>query len=169
MLNRTGRQPLTWVLLVLVAVSAVVGMAQGEEEDPADRPPTVHTDAAALEQAAVDAVRAFLREDAAAAREALDRVDGATRRLDRERDAALGDDLLTYEQAFHVTLDRAREMAGKRKLEESFNHFVWVQRACVTCHGIAREQGLLPADPISSASREDSGSPSPASEAKPSR
>ena len=168
MLNRTGRQPLIFVLLVFAAIAAMTAVARGAGES-ADPPAAVHTDAAALEQAAVDTARAFLLEDAEAAREALDRVEGATRRLDRERDAALGDDLLTYEQGFHVTLDRAREMAGKQRLEEAFNHFVWVQRACITCHGIAREQGLLPAGPIRSASRGDSESPNPASEARPSQ
>jgi len=72
-------------------------------------------------------------------------METATRRLDREADEAYGSDLITYEMAFHVTLDRAREFAVRRDLENAFHQFVWVQRACVTCHGLAREQGLLPA------------------------
>lgn len=168
MLNRASRHALFWILLVLAAIVAGVATAQGEEE-PANRPEPVHTDAAELEQAAVDTARAFLREDATAARNAMDRIEGATRRLDHERDAALGEELLNFEQAFHVTLDRSRELAGKQRLEDAFNHFVWVQRACVSCHGIARDQGLLPSGPLRSASHGDSGSPNPESGSKPSQ
>ena len=59
-------------------------------------------------------------------------------------------------------------------LEDAFNQFVWVQRACVTCHGMAREKGFLPArkppeqDP-SSASPADSESPNRSSATIPSR
>jgi hypothetical protein len=105
----------------------------------------VHRDAQALEDGVLEATRAFLREDAPAFRAEMDRMEAATRRLDREADAAYGPDLLTYEQAFHVTLDRAREFAARGDLENAFHQFVWVQRACVTCHGLAREKALLPA------------------------
>ena len=152
---------------LLLSVAVARQSAAPDEDDPGGAPRPVHVDAAALLEAAGEATRAFLREDAVAARAALDRMEHSTRRLDRERDAGFGSDLLTYEQAFHVTLDRSRESAGKGQLESAFNHFVWVQRACVTCHGIARDQGLLPEGPLSSASPADSGSPSPASGATP--
>jgi hypothetical protein len=106
--------------------------------------PSIHRDARALEDATLAVTRALLREDAEAARNALDLMARHTRRLDRLEDEALGSDILSFDHGFHVTLGRSRELAGKGNLEEAFNQFVWVQRSCVGCHRLAREQGLLP-------------------------
>lgn len=133
-------------LLVPLALFAQAASRQpaGDQES-ASEPSPVHRDARALEDGVLEATRAFLREDAAAFRAGLDRMDAATRRLDREADAAYAPDLITYERAFHVTLDRAREFVARGDLENAFHQFAWVQRACITCHALAREQGLLPA------------------------
>ena len=144
---------IAWVLLgAAMALSAAGGPPGSAEREASGAVPAllVHRDPREVLEGTVEAARAYLLEDATAMRAALDRIERATRRLDRERDAALGKDLLVYEQAFHETLDRAREMSGKGDLEKAFNQFVWTQRACVTCHGIARDEGRLPPAPLSS-------------------
>jgi hypothetical protein len=134
-------------LLVPVAL-----FAQAASREPAADPESasellpVHRDTHSLEDGVLDATRGFLREDPAAFRAGLDRMEAATRRLDREADAAYDSELITYERAFHVTLDRAREFVARGDLDNAFHQFVWVQRSCLTCHQLAREQGLLPAD-----------------------
>jgi hypothetical protein len=90
------------------------------------------------------ATRGFVEEDPVAVREALDRLKEHSPPLARERDAAYGHEILSFDQAFHVTIDRSREHAMAGYMEDSFNQFVWVQRACITCHGMAREKGFLP-------------------------
>lgn len=135
------------VIVLLSALVVLLAHAAGDppgEEAVSPVLPSVHLDVRAVEEGVLEATRAFLREDPAAFRRGLDRVETATRRLDREADEAYGSDLITYEKAFHVTLDRAREFAIRGDLENAFHQFVWVQRACITCHGLAREQGLLP-------------------------
>lgn len=132
-------------LLVPLALFAQAAGRQpaADPESASERLP-VHRDARSLEDGVLEATRAFLREDPAAFRAGLDRMEAATRRLDREADAAYDPDLITYERAFHVTLNRAREFVARGDLDNAFHQFVWVQRACVTCHELAREQGLLP-------------------------
>lgn len=105
----------------------------------------LHGDAKNIEQAVLDATRAFMREDSAAARKALDRLANESRELAPEDDARYGSAVLNYNRALRVTLDRARESAGKGELEPAFDQFVWVQRTCRICHGLARERGLLAA------------------------
>lgn len=137
---------IAWVVLMAVLVLPVPASDDPPGESTTaggEAMPKVHLEPSELVDGAVEAVRAYLLEDAPAMRAALDRIEQATRRLDRERDEALGSDLIIYEQAFHETLDRAREASIRGQLEEAFNQFVWTQRACVTCHGIARDQGLL--------------------------
>ena len=136
-----------WILSVLVFLAALASPAGGqppEGESNGEELQPVHRDTVVLERSSLEAIRSFLREDPVAARRALDQVDRNTRRLDRFADAAYGEEMIVFEQAFHVTLDRARELAGKRRLEDAFNQFVWVQRSCIVCHGLARKQGLLP-------------------------
>ena len=140
---------LAGIALVLVPVAL---LAQATGDHPADaarsvdelRP--VHLDTQALVQGVLEATRAFLREDAAAFRAGLDRVEAASRELDREADAGYGSDLINYEQAFRVTLDRARELAVRGQLESAHRQFGWAQRGCVTCHGMARDRGLYPVE-----------------------
>ena len=114
------------------------------------------------------ATRAFLVEDGVTARAELDALKRESPPLDRDRDAVYGSEILSFDQAFHTTIDRAREYALAGRLADGFNQLVWVERACVTCHGMARKQGLL-ATPASSASPADSGSPSRSSAPTPSR
>jgi len=144
------QHPLVLFGLAALAVPLIVlAAAQGDqpagEGDPAGKPLPVHRDVQALEDGVLQATRAFLREDPQGVRDSLQRIETATRRLDPEADEAYGSDLIVYEQAFHVTLDRSREFVIRGDMENGFNQFVWVQRACITCHGLAREQGLLPA------------------------
>jgi hypothetical protein len=147
--------PLLVLGCVLAAALGIAGDAEPPEAspDPAEQPVRVHSDPDELVNGAADAVRAYLLEDSRAMRAALDRIERSTRRLDPTRDEDLGEGLVRYEQAFHETLDRAREYSIKGRLEDAFNQFVWTQRACVTCHGIAREQGLMEPGPVAPASR----------------
>jgi len=151
---------------LLFAAALVTAIARAD--DPAGETPAgprpVHVDAPRVVEHVLGATRAFLAEDGAAAREQLDALKRESPPLDRERDEAYGHEILSFDQAFHVTIDRSREFATAGKLEDAFNQFVWVQRACVTCHGMARERGFL-----SSASPVDSGSPSRSSATTPSR
>lgn len=102
--------------------------------------PSPHVDPKGLEQSVLDATLAFLRDDAASARAALDRVEAGCRRLGDGEDAPeIVPDLVTYDRAFHVALTVSRELAGRGDLTKSFDQFVWVQRGCRTCHGIARD------------------------------
>lgn len=104
----------------------------------------MHADVAALERAVVDATLAFIRSDLRAAREALDRADAGCRRLRSEEDPSYPSDLVTYDQAFHTTIDMAREFSTRGALDRAFDQFVWMQKACRTCHEIARGKGFLP-------------------------
>lgn len=134
------------LLVPLVLFAQVAGDHPADTARSVDELQPVHVDTQALVQGVLEATRAFLREDAVAFRAGLDRVETATRELDREADAGYGSDLIIYEQAFRVTLDRARELAARGKLESAHRQFGWVQRSCVTCHGMARERGLLPVE-----------------------
>jgi hypothetical protein len=128
--------------LALLALAAVLALSGVEAEEKL-RP--IHNDPQALEEGVLSAVRAYLHEDTAAMRRSFDLMEQSTRRIDRERDAAYGSEIINWEQGFHGTIDRGRELSGKGKLEESFNQLVWAQRACVSCHQAARKNGFLPA------------------------
>jgi len=119
------------VLLLALAVRA---------QEPAPQP--VHRDSAKLLEAVGDAARAHAIEDLAAMGTALDRIDANTRPLGDADRAVYGARTVNYDQAFHVTLDRARQLLAGGDLENAFNQFVWVQRACVVCHADARESGV---------------------------
>ena len=138
--------------MVLVGLACAAG-GVASRADEAGRPPAVqatppaavaaripdpHTDPRALEQAVLDATLAFLREDAAAARAALDRVEAGCQRL-ADRDEA-APELRTYDRGFHSAVDIARELATRGNIDESFHHFTWVQRGCRSCHRLAREE-----------------------------
>jgi hypothetical protein len=137
---------------VLIASLAIISAAEepSSEQDGSTKPRAVHADAQAVIQRVVDATRAFLAEDSEAARLALDDLKRQSPPLDRERDEAYGHEMLSFDQAFHITIDRSREYALAGHMEDSFNQFVWVQRACITCHGMARDKGFLPPRPEAS-------------------
>jgi len=142
---RTGKS--WWVLIPTIGVLISGGVPAEPLDEGASQPRPVHRDPAALVDAALQTTRAFLMEDAGAARRSLDVLKEATPPLHRERDAVYGSEILSFDQAFHVTIDRAREHSTAGRLEDAFNQYVWVQRACVSCHGMARAQGFLPQDP----------------------
>jgi hypothetical protein len=134
------------IVAVLIASLAIVGAAEvaPSEEGGSAKPRAVHADPQAVIARVLEATQAFLIEDSAAARQALDGLKQQSPPLVRERDAAYGHEMLSFDQAFHITIDRSREYALAGHMEDSFNQFVWVQRACITCHGMAREKGFLP-------------------------
>ena len=133
------------IVAALVASLAIVGASDvpPPEGDPAE-PRAVHVDTQAVIENVLMATRAFMAEDPVGARQALDRLKQQSPPLDRERDEAYGHEMLSFDQAFHITIDRSREYALAGHMEDSFNQFVWVQRACITCHGMARKRGFLP-------------------------
>ena len=135
-----------WILRTSACAAALALVAPLCSEDAGDAPPRrVHESSDGLVEHVLGATRAFLNEDGGAVRDALDGAKRASPRLDRERDDAYGHEILSFDLAFHTTLDRAREYATAGDLDEAFNQFVWVQRACRTCHTMAREKGFLPA------------------------
>ena len=178
------RPPLRIVLLGVAAglagvpLALALAFAARAADEPATEPPAplrrVHPDPQRVVEHTLEAARAFLTEDAHAARAALDALTRESPPLDRDRDEGYGHEILSFDRAFHVTIDRSRESATGGDLEDAFNQFVWVQRACVTCHGMAREKGFLPARQApgqapSSASPADSESPNRSSATTPSR
>ena len=135
-----GRATARIALIALLVVAAPSSDRAGSD---AIRP--VHIDGAAVVETVVAATRAYLAEDPQLVRASLDRLKELSPPLNRDDDAVYGSDLLAYDQAFHTTIDRAREYATPDRLGASFDQFVWVQRACRTCHGLARDAGFLPA------------------------
>jgi hypothetical protein len=107
-------------------------------------PVRFHDDPQAVLTAMLDVHRAFYRDDAAATREALDRLERSCRRLAPEDDARQGSDVVAFDRAYHVTLSRAREFSGAGDLARAFDEIVWVSRTCRSCHDFARRAGRLP-------------------------
>jgi len=133
------------IVATLVASLAIVGASDVPSGEDGSAPPrAVHVDAQAVIESVLKATQAFMAEDPVGAGAALDGLKRQSPPLDRERDDAYGHEMLSFDQAFHITIDRSREYARAGHMEDSFNQFVWVQRACITCHGMAREKGFLP-------------------------
>jgi hypothetical protein len=132
-------------VLVLVASLAILGSANAlPPEEESAKPRAVHADSQKVIESVLRATRAFMAEDAKGARASLDGLKEHSPPLLRGRDDAYGHEMLSFDQAFHITIDRSREYALAGHMEDSFNQFVWVQRACITCHGMARKKGFLP-------------------------
>lgn len=126
-------------LISILAAAGAVGPG-GEEAPLAPAPEArVHSDPAAIEQATLEATLGFLRADLAAARTAMDRIEKLCLRLEGDKGKGFASGVVTYDRAFHTTLDFAREFAGKGRLEDSFEQFVWIQRGCRGCHNVARD------------------------------
>ena len=104
----------------------------------------VHSDGKALAEALLEVTAALLRDDAKAARPALDRMEEACRRLPPEEDEFFESGMITLDRALHKVLTGSREYSGAGELERTFDEFIWVQRTCRQCHALAKEQGLLP-------------------------
>jgi hypothetical protein len=132
-------------LLSVLAVAAMLwlpaGTGRGEEAAP--RP--VHEDGAALERALQDTVLALARGDAPGMRSGLDALEHGCRRT--RDDEPIPKQILLFDTAFHLTLDRARELAGAADIEHAAQQFCWVQSACRKCHEEARKDGLAVGKP----------------------
>ncbi len=115
---------------ILLAAMTGTGGSGGDPEPVAPSTLHAHVDPAGLERAVLDATLAFLRSDLVSARSALDRIEESCNRLKRDEGTPFSGDVIVYDQAFHAALDFAREYAGKGRLEESFDQFVWIQRGC---------------------------------------
>ena len=126
------------VATALLLGAAPPGTPPTGTEPPADRPAPIHSAGAALERGVVDATLAFLRSDARAVREALDRIAAGCRRLRRDDVSAWSEDVVVYDEAFHKTVDLAREFAAAEEMDKAFDQFTWAQKACRTCHEIAK-------------------------------
>ena len=132
------------VALAITAASAGAAWFAASGAQPEARP--VHDDPAALERAMLEAFRELFREDAPAARKALDRMLELSRRLSPEERDHLGGALLSTDRAYRTTLNGVREKSGAGEVDAAYDEFDWVQRTCRDCHGLARERGLLPAE-----------------------
>jgi hypothetical protein len=140
------RSRLLLVLALACALVAVAGPGRGEEAAP--EPPKaarLHADAAELERALAETIVALSRDDAAAMRAGLDRIERACRRT--RDDEPLPKKVLTFDVAFHLTLDRARELAAAKDVEHAAQQFCWIQSACRKCHAQARQDGIEVARP----------------------
>ena len=169
---------LSGIILVGVLVATIETAPVAPSDTPVPFPTAAHPDPAALERALLEATRAFMRADVSGARTALDRIEKGCRRLSPEESPAYPEALIEYDRAFHLALDGARELAGRRSLEESWDQFVWIQRGCRVCHGLAEKSGVTgtprpsgeqKSAPLSSSSPADNGSPSRRSGSRPSR
>lgn len=136
----SGRVFLGSVLLVFLA-AGFVAWANGEGEEQA---PRVHSDGKVLAEATLEATEALMRDDGAAARRALDRMEQACRQLAPEEGPSFFDGILTLDRAFHKTLTNSREYSAAGEVDTTFDEFIWVQRTCRQCHALAREAGMLP-------------------------
>ena len=132
----------TWLIGVCGALLAgAVFLADSTSPERA----SFHSDGKAVERAALEVSRALYRDDAAAARKALDSLEKLCRRLNPEEEETFGSEIVSTDRAYHLALDRTRELAGKGQAEQAFEQFFWVQRTCRACHGFARDRGMLPA------------------------
>jgi hypothetical protein len=134
------------VILAAVAAASTAGWFVASEPDEPVAAPKVHRDGKALGRATLEAVGALLRDDAATAKQALERVEAACRRLAPEEDATFGPGSRTLDQALHMVLGKTREHVGTGELDRAFDEFWWAQRTCRECHALARERGFLPAE-----------------------
>lgn len=139
---RSGRLFVAGVLLSVAVGAATGGGGTEPTEDPSGTAPAVHADAAEVEQALLDATRAFLYGDLVAARAAMDRMEAGCSRLSSEANPEIPRRVITYDQAFHLALDTSREWAARKDIGESFKQFVWIQRGCRHCHKLSRDHGL---------------------------
>lgn len=147
---RRGSTPIL-NLLAVAAISLGAAPPKGDAALPPkgetrSRAP-VHPDPAALEQALLDAVRALVRDDPVAARTALDRVEKGCRRLGQDEIPSFSSDLVEYDAAVHLTIDRTREFSARGDLDRAQEQTWWLQKGCRKCHEIARKDGLMAPPP----------------------
>ncbi len=139
----TKRRGSGWLLpALLLAATGLLAAAVSTQEDLA-KPAPVHADTDRVVEAMTETLGALLRDDAAAARRALDRVDAQLRELKAEEQVHFGRDIVSYSRAVKGTLNVARESSGAGNLERTFHEFISIQKTCRVCHDFARRQGLL--------------------------
>jgi hypothetical protein len=126
-------------------LAAGLDVASGSGEAAAGQP--LHTDKAVVAEAYLAAATAFVHDDLAAAKEALARIAGATRRLMPEESARFGSGIVDYDRAFHATLNATRSFLNQGDGKQAFEQFYYVQMGCRVCHGLARERGLVGPQP----------------------
>ena len=121
---------------IVLATCLAAGLAGwlAVAEDPEEAAVRVHADILEMEHALLDAVRAFLRDEMPAAKSAMDRLAKGTRILKAEERELVGSGMVSYSEAFQVTLGEAREYAARGDAEKSWKRFVLIQTACRTCH-----------------------------------
>ncbi len=144
-MKNVTRAAVGWWLVVLLsgwpAPAAPAGSEDAAVGDPAEPgPEVVHVDGAAFEAALLDAVRAFIRGDATGAETAMALMEEKCHRL--TSDAAIPEEIQSYDFAFHAALTRAREFASRGDYDRSFEQFVWIQKGCRGCHALAVEHGV---------------------------
>ena len=124
------RRTLTRTLSVAFAWASLSAAAP----EPAPVVPPVHADAKDLEQAVVDATRAFLHGDAPGMRAAFDRAEKDCRRLGPDDEPARPHKMIDLDSSLHAGLDRAREYSSRGDLDSSFESMRWIMRGCRACH-----------------------------------
>jgi hypothetical protein len=134
-----------FMLMLLLVTGAAASNLEKPESDPAPPcPAPLHEDGEELEAAALEVTRAFLRDDGETALRWLETMERNCRRLHREKDAAFGAKIVDYDQTFHLTVDRVREIIrATGNMERAFDQYKWTQKSCIDCHALARERGLL--------------------------
>ena len=138
------------MLSVLLAAAAAVAPQPSVPEP-------VHRDPAAVEKGMLDATKAVMYGDAAAAREALDRVEAACRRVGYDEVPPWPREMVDQDVGMHAALTRAREYASRSMWDDTANSLVWVGRSCRNCHALR----------ATTANPADSGSPTPKSGSTP--
>jgi hypothetical protein len=134
--------PTTLASLLLAAAAAA---APTPTPATAALPSPVHIDGPALENAIVEATRAFLRNDTKTARAALDRAEEACRRVAYDEKPAWPRAMVNDDLALHMALERARELTSRGDIEKAFESLIWVGRTCRECHARAVDaDGKLP-------------------------
>jgi hypothetical protein len=126
----------------VLTLSPVVFWVAFASEEPRT---TVHRDGRATEEASLAMSRALILEDLAAAGKALEALGEASPPLKPEDRETVGKAIYNADRSFQETLIRTREYVAKGDVIEALNEYVWVQRTCLNCHRIAREEGRLPA------------------------
>jgi hypothetical protein len=137
-------------------LSVLLAAAGAAAPQPAGLEP-IHRDSAAVEKGMLDATKAVLYGDSAAARAALDRVEAGCRRVGYDEVPPWPREMVDQDVGMHAALTRAREYASRSMWEDVANSLVWVGRSCRNCHTLR----------ATTASPSDSGSPTPKSGSTP--
>lgn len=145
--------------LLSSAVSGLAVAVSATDPPRPDPPPPFHADPRALEQAVLDATLALLREDTAAARRALDRMEEGCVRTTVEQDPTLSWQVAAWDEGFHRQLDTARERAKRGDVDGTYDTLAWLQRGCRGCHRQARLDGRMPSPPPESSAPPEPSAP----------